>query len=455
MKHSISKKVQGVTGFNLWNAFYENDDGLARSRRNILYESVLCGIGGSITTGVYFTGLMLAMGAGESYIGFVSAVVSFCGLFQILSPLIMERLSRRKPLLITMQVIKLVLNTLGVGLIPLLPMDSSIKLVLFLVTLCVVNVLTSLYFPGLIAVQLQSLPMVKRIDFIALNNLGVSLLNQVSAFLAGVFLDQVELDAFSLGSLSPTMTAILILRFVALLLGCAEIYCFSRLHEGSYGAPVQKHSSLRLLLIPIKNRAFMGSILNQVLWTFAVAISGQFFTIYLLEDVHMSYSLISLCGFISLPLTMLSTPFWTKALRQKDWMKVLAIAQLGFVVCYILNSLVTASSVFIYFLMVIISSIFSPGVNNAHGNLMYRDMSEENRTSYIGFHSILTQLATFLGNSAGIWFIGCTDGMALSLPGITMGNKQYINLASAGLVLLVVLYSVCTYIRSRKKTARV
>ena len=51
-----------------------------------------------MTDGIYFTSLMLAMGAGEIFIGYVTAALTFCGFFQFFSPLILSRFPRRKNL---------------------------------------------------------------------------------------------------------------------------------------------------------------------------------------------------------------------------------------------------------------------------------------------------------------------------------------------------------------------
>lgn len=452
MRHSFLKKIQAVTKFNLWDTFCENDDGHAGDRRNILLGNFLSGMLNAITNGVYFTGLMLAMGASETYVGYVAAVISFCGFFQILSPLLLEGLPRRKALLLTAKVVHLLLNTVVIGVIPLLPIGNIWKLALFMTTLIVVHITNAIMQPGITAWHLQSIPQSKRVDFYAANNLGVTLLSQISALLAGVFLDKMELEGWSLGAISPTLTAILILRLAALLLGSAECFCFCRVQEDSYTLPTEKKNRFHLLLTPMKDRVFLRTISNQVFWSVSVTLVGQYFSIYLLEDVQMSYSLISLGGFLSMPLALLATPIWARAMRNKDWMQVLLIAQLGTMVAYVMNAFITPDTLYIYFLCILCGGTFNPGVNIAYSNLLYRDMPEANRTAYISLHAILLQLANFLGNSTGIWFITNTRQLRLPVLGFLMGNKQYINLLTAAIMLLIALYTQAS--RSRRQQKR-
>ena len=82
LKLSISTAVS--------DAFIENSDGLATSRRYKLSGEVLAGFITNLITGSYFTGLLLAIGASDTYISFVTMATSLCGILQLLSPLLLE-----------------------------------------------------------------------------------------------------------------------------------------------------------------------------------------------------------------------------------------------------------------------------------------------------------------------------------------------------------------------------
>ena len=75
-------------------------------------------------------------------------------------------------------------------------------------------------------------------------------------------------------------------------------------------------------------------------------------------------------------------------------------------------------------------------------------MPAANRTSYFSFYSILNLLASFLGVNTGIFIINSTSNLRLSILGFDMCNKQYLNLVSASLFLIL---AACTFSYCRKE----
>ena len=73
--------------FTTRETFCADTDGRAGCRRGLLFGNCFSGMVSSLTAGIYFTGLMLAMGASDVYIGYVASIISFCGFFQVLSPM--------------------------------------------------------------------------------------------------------------------------------------------------------------------------------------------------------------------------------------------------------------------------------------------------------------------------------------------------------------------------------
>ena len=444
MKRSLFEYPLFRNMFTVRETFFVDTDGLAPCRRNLLVANCLTGVISSLTAGIYFTGLMLAMGASEVYIGYVTAIISFCGFFQILSPLFLERIPRRKNLIMGGRALYHILNIGVIGVLPLLPIENSTKLALFIITLLILNISNALLAPGILTWHLQCLHNnQKRIGFFAICNMIGSVLNQVTVFLAGLFLDKFEADSIWLGNISPTLSAILILRCVAMALAVLECIFYMRIKEAPYAADSTQSRpvGLKLLLRPLKNKRFLQAISVPLIWGFSAAIVGQYFSIYLLEDVHMSYSMISLAGIISLPLQLIAAPIWTKALQRKPWYKAILIGQLINISAYILHPVVTADRAWFYFICVILSAVCSPGMSLAHTHLQYTYMPEENRTAYVSCNAVLTQLASFLGANVGVWFIQFSSDLKVNILGLSMGSKQLINLVTAALMTFVCIYA--------------
>ena len=342
----------------LGETFFEDSDGCSRGRRNILIGTLSAGVITSLTAGIYFTSLMLAIGASETYIGYATAFASLSGIIQLFAPLILEKLPRRKELLLAAKSIYYLLDIVVIGIVPLLPIGQTLKLVLFMATLICMHTINYLATPGISAWQMQSLPMAKRVNFYTLSNIGTMIFNQLTAFLAGILLDSFEGKQIAWGTISPALSAIILLRFVALIFAIVECRSYALVKEFPYETAPNGRLGWKLLLEPLTNRLFMRTILIPVCFTFICGIVGQYFSIYLLEDVKMPYSVIALGGFLGTPLTLLATPIWYKAIRKMSWPKILAIAQFGNLIAYILNAFITQDTQAVYFVCIIIGSVF-------------------------------------------------------------------------------------------------
>lgn len=421
--------------------FFDRSDPLSKGRRCILGSSFTDGIITSLTSGVYFTGLLLAMGASETYIGYTSAAISFSGIFQLLSPLLLEKLPRRKGFLIGAKLIYHLLNIVGIGLLPFLPIAAELKLVLFMLALIVMYACNYIAAPGISAWQMQSLPTDKRVHYYSVSHLGIAVLTKISAFLAGLLLDRFEADSISLFGASPTITAILLLRCGALILMLIELGCFIGIREFPYQTDAGQ-PGLKLLLQPLKNSLFMRTIFLPVAWYFIVAIVGQYFSIYLLEDVKLSYSLISLGGFFSMPAAILAAPLWHRAIGKVSWPKLLAVGLLGNALAYSLNPFITVRTLPIYFFCILCGTFFDVCLSNVTSNLIYLHMPQENRTAYFSLYSILVLVSKFLGSNTGILFIRLTGDLHFRLLGFSIGNKQAISFLSAALFILLALFAL-------------
>lgn len=430
--------------FTTRETFCADTDGRAGCRRGLLFGNCFSGMVSSLTAGIYFTGLMLAMGASDVYIGYVASIISFCGFFQVLSPMILERRPKRKALVMSVYIAYHFLNIGLVGILPLLPIANNAKLALFMVTLLVINVANNLVSPGMLTWHLQCIQNnKKRIGFFSISGMIGTVLNNVTVLLAGLFLDKFEADQIMLGNISPTLSAILILRGIAIVLAVFEVIFYCKMKEAPYAVDEsqEKHGGFRLLLQPLKNKQFISAISVTLAWTFSTAIVGSYFSIYLLEDVKMSYSLISLVSMIAVPLNLLITPFWTKFLQRKPWHKAILLANIIAIGAYVFNPVVTAARPWFYIVCIGLGTIAGPGLSLAHSHLTYAYMPEENRTSYISFNAVLGQIFSFLGTNVGVLFIQFSGDMRVNVLGAPMVSKQLINWISASLMLILTVYT--------------
>ena len=448
----LIQKISNSSLFDFHDTFIENSDGRAQSRRNIVTGNCFATMASAMCDGVYFTTLMLAMGADDIFIGYVSAALTFVGLFQFFSPMLLSKVPRRKKLLIASRILYHFLNIVVMGGLPLLPIATGTKLGLFVAVLMIKNISSNLVSPALSAWHMQNIPMKKLISHTALFDMASNITSHITAFVAGVFMDSFQLNELSLGNIPPTLSAILLLRAGALVLAVLESISFSRIKETPHVIEKNvKTTSVKLMLEPLTNKSYMRTIAIPMCWTLCASIVGSFFSVYIINDIKLSYSLISLSGMISMPLRLIAMPTWSRLLRKYKWSTLLMIAQFGTALAYILNALVTDAVPYLYFLCISWGAVCGPGISLNHTKLQYANMPQENRISYIGMYSVLIQLITFVGHYIGILFVQFSGDTVLRIFGVDMCSKQYLNLLQCAMMLIVCL-GTQIYVRKQKDT---
>ena len=441
VKESIRYRLKD--GYSIFqDAVLDNSDGRAKGRQGLLCGTLSLHFLRNLISGTYFTGLLLAMDADDIYIGYITMIMTMCTFFQMFAPLYLEKMKRRKTLLLVIHSIYHFLNIVVVGVIPLMPWPKETILNVFMITVFLLSVTNALGAPGFSDWHMQSLPYERRISYWTVQNLTSQILGVCIAYIAGLFLDFFVDNRIAFGGISPTLTALLLLRILAVILAACEIYFYTWIKEYPYEKNIREKNDhgMRLLLLPLKNKAYIMTVSIQVLWTFIGGVIGPYFSVYLLDEVKMSYSFLALGGFISTPIILIMTPIWGKMLQRKRWINLLAMVMAGYSLVYLLNPLITSSTQFLYPVVILVSNFFSPCISVALGHLSYMKMPEQNRTAYLSLFSVLVQGASLLGTFVGTQFIAHTEDKVLNLFGFTMVNKQYLNLIQFALALCLVFY---------------
>ena len=432
----------------------ENSDGFARSRRTSIINNYLSAFATSITTGTFFTVLMLAIGADDVYFGYVTMISTVCSMIQVFSPLFWERLTIRKPLIITFSVISSFLTYGAVTCIPFLPCTSKTKLLLYLLITLITSCLNSFSSPASNAWSVQYIPLKKRVNYTSVSSLGTTVINIVSTFLAGVLLDLWEGKEIGLGTIPPALSLILIFRLTAFLVAaCVNInsILFIKENPSEKTESASAKDNLRLLLRPLRNKPFLLSILIPCMWAMCGSIIGNFFNLQLVENVKMSYTLISSASFFSTPLVLILTPLWTVILRKQPLLRTLSFAFAGYCCAYFCNVFISAETQIFYFIAIVIGNLFQPCINLVSGNLLYFYLPEKERTTYFSFYALVLSLFTLLGQTIGTVFVKHTGDLHWRIFGVSVCNLQLTSAIAAVLGLSVGVYTLWFHRYSKQR----
>ena len=427
----------------------DNTDGCAKARFALLGSGYLTVLAQAITTGTFFTALLVALGADEAYIGYLTMATTLCMAIQFPAPLFWERKRVRKSLILWLGAIGDLLTYLGLPCAALLPIETEWKLGIYMVLTVASGIISQFCLPARNAWTMQSIPFSKRVSFTSLTSMVHTVINVVSVFLAGLLMDGIEASFSGIGVLTSTLLAIIVLRAFGFLLSVGStIWMAYRVKEFPYNVKNDEQKPVRLsvLIEPLRNKPFFRVVLIPCIWAMIGGMIGNYFSLHLIENVKMSYTVISTASFISTPMILLITPIWTKILRQRDWIKTIAWAILGYCVAYCCNVLISAEAPYFYFIAIIVGHLFAPGITMVSNNLIYVHMPEENRTAYFAFYSLLTTVFTFVGQAFGTWFVTMTTPVKFTIFGISVVNLQLISAVAAvfGVMLAAVLLIVKT-----------
>lgn len=406
--------------------WYIPGDPMSHDRARLLRCQYTSNLIRALIQGTFWTGLLLCLKADDASIGTIGMISSAAGMLQILGPLFLERFKKRKTMLIWMRGLMWFFNVLVIGLIPLLPASHNAKMWLTVAGVFIVNVLNTFVGPGVAVWHMQSIPDKVRGGYYSLLTMTNGAIVAFVTFVAGIVVD----------SFADQYYGLLVLRAAALMLCVLELYMYTKVPEYPYSeTKTERFSVSDLLIKPFRNRTYLLTVAVGFIWNFVANIPGSYYSVYLLDNLGLSYSWISLIGAFNVPFVLLLTPIWKKQLKRLGWFRTLSVSMLIYSLVYLLMSLVNEGNVkLVYTLSQIMAFVFSIGISLSFTGIAWVNIPKENQTVFYGFYQTMVYFAAFAGVTAGKYFILAVGKKTLPLFGMDMCGKQLIVLLTGALV---------------------
>jgi len=319
-----------------------------------------------------------------------------------------------------------------IGLIPMFPVGHQAKLYMTGIGVLIVNMINAFIAPGLSIWHIQSLPNRVRKSYFSLITMTVGAVVAICNLLGAKMV-----DIFTAHDMQ--YEGLLALRIVAAVLCAIEIYLYFHIKEYPYESSGEHVKVTDLLVKPFKEKVYLLTVCVTFLWNVTANIPGSYYSFYLLRDVGVSYSYITLISMINVPIVLFFTPLWRKVLSRFGWFKTLYTAMSVYMIHYLILALVTKSTVWIYPISQLLGCFFAVGINLSFTGIPYVNMPEKNQTVFIGFYSTMANFAALIGVTIGKYFILSTEHVNFSFLGMNFGNKQLIVVLTGALMSLAVL----------------
>jgi MFS family permease len=407
-------------------------DEMAASRRNIIYDNFCVNVSTQLMAGNFTTGLLLLLNADDAFIGLVTIIAYVGQLFQIFSPLILERFPKRKKLLIGCRIAMYFINIIVIGLIPYLDFTNKIRLLFLIISMLMLNLTSALAGPGFAIWHMKNAPENVRTQFFSVLTVGNTVLTYIALIGASVIADWFKASGQALTGLS-------LLRVLALVLAAIDIMFLFRIKEHPNDQDQEGTKLKNMLLVPLREKKYRLSVLAACIYSFAMNVPGPYFNIYLLRDLGVSYSFINIFNTINIPILIFLTPVWARIIRRTSWFSAAAWS-IGF---YLINmigmSFVTQKTLYLFPVSLIFSFLFLPGLNLSMANIPFLNLPKKNQTVFFGFYAMAANLAALLGVVLGREFISLSANWKIRLLGVDMQNKQMIMLLAAAFLIITTL----------------
>lgn len=434
-------------------AFINDADGGAASRRRILYGNIFANMIAIMTTGAFFTGLILILLQDEpesvrnSYVGTITLIQTACGLLQIFAPIVIERMRVRKYFVISARLIYYFINVVLLALVPLLPTDGRTKANVFIALIVMMQASVSLSNPALTVWHFGNLPDNCRTDYFSIQSMALPTVNAILAVICGAFVDHFKADGREL-------VGILLLRAFAVIIVLAESRCFWKVREPDYPHSQNGMTLRSIFATPFRSRAFLSMVLVSVIWSFACNIAGPYFNIYLLEDVKVSYTFINFVSVFNIPILLITMPIWNRIIKRIGWLPMLLIGVSAFALTQLGNLFISERTPWMYPVCCIVWDFISPGSTIAFANLPYLKIPEESQSSCLAFYATAGSLASLGGVYFGKSFMAATEGIYIDFLGFHMKNYIYVYVIVFGILAVLCAYIIVLQLLEKRRLRR-
>ena len=397
--------------------FHFRDD-LAKGRSCMILSAVLVSVINWLTTGLFYTSFLMTNGINIVNIGILTFVPYIANCFSIFSPSILERFQQRKWLLAGSRISYYTLNIMGITILPKFVSDPALKMTLFVLIVFSANIINALFTSGYSVWQVKFIPEDVRANYFSQNQLITAFIGCGAALLSSMVADALSGSAFE-------NTIIILFRYVAYALAILDVVVLSLPKEYPYSRSKDLPRLRHIVTKPFTHKKFAITMGIVFVWTFCINAPQSTLNYYLINDVGVTYSFIYVINMFYPFFLLFFLPLWNRFLRAKGWFTTFAIGAMLLCPTNLMYSCVTAANyVWLLPTLRLIQHFIGVGCNVAYANMAFINLPEEDQTNYIAFHTLVVNIASFLGMMLGTSFVAAYPDIVVSVLGLQFTNVQ-------------------------------
>lgn len=408
---------------------------ILKALRISIYDGVFAQSFAVLTGSIFLPAFALVLGASPFQIGLLASIPFFATLSQLPGAFLIEKHQQRKQLVLLSASTARAL-WIPVVLISFLLSDSKPALVLNLLILLIISYHIFAHISGVAWLSWMSslVPDEIRGRYFGLRNSALGLFTLLSTILGGFYLDWFKAEFPDL----PLTRSFEILFGVAVVLGGISILFLLKQPEPAAETKSENHLRERLKA-PLKDHNFRKLLRFAVLWSFGVNFASPFFIVYMLQDLQLSYTLVSIYTVSSAMADLIGMWAWGHFSDQIGNRPVIILNSFIVTVLPFLWIFTNASpySVFLFIpLLHLIGGFSWAGYNLCSVNLVLRMAPKEGNSVYFAAWNTVNGLSAGLGAVSGGFFSSQVHHLGRLFPFNFDSDLKYIFIISAFLRLL-------------------
>ena len=428
----ISAYIQSIS--DSFRTLFGLQDEMKRGRTCMVGASIVGSIISGISSGIFYTGFLLGNHIDLTGIGVITFIPYLASLVSLAAPYLLERFAHRRRLLALLRALQWTVQLLGMTLLPMLVKDPSARIVCFCIISFMGTALSCLCTSGFTPWHLNFIPDQVRASYFMFCSF---LTNTIS----GLFLIFSGLIADALAGSPHQMTIILALRYIAFGLALLEVWLLVRPKEFPYARRQTRPSPSQVFILPLRNGRFLKTEGINLLYLFVMNLTASVLNAWLLDSIGVSYTLINLVNTLYSFFLLLFGPFWQRRIGRLGWLRTLSLSLLALAPTYVLYMLIRPDNFFwLFLIMRLIQHFIGVGQNTCVSNLLYLNMPEEERSSFVSFHTVVSNLAVLVSMMLGTGFVSLMGDRVLTLGSLSFSSIPLLLGATAvGCLLLALL----------------
>lgn len=404
----------------------------SRALRIFLLTGVLWAIW-SVTSGIgtsIFTGYLLWAGATSSDIANLTALAYFTCLVQIVSLHITRKIRNRRNLVVGCGVLEVLFRSLTLVL-PLLFVSADHRVLalycIVVVGLCFGYSISPIFNDWMA----RTIPEKRRAFFTSERTLANVITSVVAGFLCGRFIDrfpegEARFQGFAwllgIGLVTGVSGYLLLLRAP-----------MPEQHEES------QHGFFEALADILRNSAFRRLLAFVILWQFAIGVSAPFTSIFMIEDLGLSFTTIAIYDNIALVATIISYRPIAGLISRFGSKPVIQVLLVPGVLGYVLRVFARPDFHLLLPVSYTCFAVLGAGVSVATTPLLYSLLpAKRDKTPYFAAWSSLIFLLGGIAPLLGGIIVTRLKGVRYEWFGFPVANNQIVFLVTAGLLLFLI-----------------